>query len=73
MASRHYIEISFALHENGVFMKFCIPLALLAAVRAFAYGVDAEFTVMPRSFFRIYPSSHLPPLRIGLDDDLEGL
>ncbi len=31
------------------FIKHSIPLALLAAVRTFAEGVNAEFTVMPRS------------------------
>ncbi len=30
-------------------MKYSIPLALFAAVRTFANGVNAEFTVIPRS------------------------
>ncbi len=34
---------------NNLFMKYSIPLALFAAVRTFADGVNAEFTVIPRS------------------------
>ncbi len=30
-------------------MKYSIPLALLVVVRTFAKGVNAEFTVIPRS------------------------
>ncbi len=56
------------------FMKNRIPQAWLSAVRAYTEGACAEFTVMPKSFdcshlFIVY----LPPVRIGLDDDPEGL
>ncbi len=43
------LMISFVRHVNDLFMKYSIPLDLLAAVRAFAEGVNVVFTVMPRS------------------------
>ncbi len=64
-------KISFDRHANDLFMKYSIPLALLAAVRTFADGVNAEFTVIPRS--RISSSVYPPPLWKELDDDQEGL
>ncbi len=42
-------EIFFVSHMNDLFMKYSIPLALLAAIRTFAEGVKAEFTIMPSS------------------------
>ncbi len=42
-------KISFVRHVNNRVMKYNIPLALLVAVRTLAEGVNAEFTVMPRS------------------------
>ncbi len=42
-------KIAFVRHENDVFIKYSIPLALLVAVRIFAEEVNTEFTVMPRS------------------------
>ncbi len=47
-------------------MKYSIFLALFAAVRTFADGVNAEFTV-------ISSSVHHSPLRKGLDDHRDGL
>ncbi len=41
-------KISFVSHVNELLIKYSIPLALLAAVRTFADGVNAEFTVIPR-------------------------
>ncbi len=41
--------IAFVWHVNDLFMKYSIPQYLLAAVRTFAKGVNAELTVMPRS------------------------
>ncbi len=41
-------KISFVRYVNDLFMKYNIPLALLAAIRTLAVGVNAEFTVMPR-------------------------
>ncbi len=37
------------MHVNDHLMKYSIPQALFAAVRKFADGVNAEFTVIPRS------------------------
>ncbi len=42
-------KISFVRHENDLFIKYSIPLALLVAVRIFVEEVNTEFTVMPRS------------------------
>ncbi len=42
-------KISIVRHVNDLFMKYSIPLALLAAVRTFAESVNFEFTVMLRS------------------------
>ncbi len=63
-------KISFVRRVNDLFVKYSIPLALLAAVRTFAEGVNADFTVMQEV---ISASICLPPLQIGLDDDREGL
>ncbi len=67
-------HISFIRHVNVLFIKYSIVLVLLAAVRTFAEGVNAEFTVMPRplicSYFCI---DSPPPLREGQDEDREGL
>ncbi len=41
--------ISFVRHVNDLLMKFNIPLALFAALKTFAEGVNAEFTGMPTS------------------------
>ncbi len=41
-------NISFVRHVNYLLMKYSIPLALFAAVRTFADGVNAEFTVISR-------------------------
>ncbi len=42
-------KISFVRHENDVFIKYSIPIAVLVAVRIFAEEVNTEFTVMPSS------------------------
>ncbi len=42
--SRWGRKIAFVRHVNDLFMKYSIPLALSAVVRAFADGVNAEFT-----------------------------
>ncbi len=42
-------KIPFVRHVNDLFMKYSIPLALFAAARTFADGVNTEFTVIPRS------------------------
>ncbi len=39
-------KISFIRQVNDLFMKYNIPLALLAATRTFAEGVNAAFTEM---------------------------
>ncbi len=54
-------------------MKYSILLALFAAVRTFADGVNAEFTVIPRSLICNSASVHHSPLRKGLDDRQDGL
>ncbi len=36
--------------ENDIFMKYNIPLALLATVRKFDEAVNAGLTVMPKTF-----------------------
>ncbi len=41
-----YTKISFVRYVNDLFMKYRIPLALLAAERTFAEGVNIEFPVM---------------------------
>ncbi len=43
-------KISFVRHVNDLLMNYSIPLAMFAAVRTFADGVNAEFTVIPRPF-----------------------
>ncbi len=43
-------KISFVRHVNDLVMKYSILLALFAAVRTFAEGVNAKFTVIHRSF-----------------------
>ncbi len=43
------MKISFVRHVNDLYMKYSIPLALFAAVKTFADGVNVEFTVIPRS------------------------
>ncbi len=48
-------EISFVRQVNGLFMKYNIPLALLAAPRTLAEEVNAEFKVMPRSLIYSHP------------------
>ncbi len=47
-------KFSFVRHVNVLFMKYSIPLALLAVVRAFADGVNAEFTVIVRSLICLH-------------------
>ncbi len=54
-------QISSVRHVNDLFMKYNIPLALLAAVSTFAEGVNVSLSV------------YLLSLQIGLDDDREGL
>ncbi len=54
-------KISFVRLVNGIFMKYSIPLALLAAVGTFTEGVNAEFTVMSWSLIRSYFCIDLPP------------
>ncbi len=39
----------FIRHVNDLFMKYSIPLDLFAAVRTLTDGLNAEFTVIPRS------------------------
>ncbi len=46
-------------------MKYNIPLALLAAARTLAEGVDAAFTVMPRSLISSHFCSDLPAASSG--------
>ncbi len=56
---------------NYLLMKYSVPLAWFAAVKTFADGVNAEFTVEPRSLMcsHFLSSVYLSPLRKGLDDD----
>ncbi len=51
-------------------MKYNILLALFAAVRTLTDGLNAEFTVIPRS---LICSHFVISFRKGLDDDLDGL
>ncbi len=44
-------KVSFVRHVNDLFMKYSFPLALFATVRIITDGVNAEFTVIPRSLF----------------------
>ncbi len=53
-------KISFIRHANAHFMKYNIPLALLAAVKTLAEGANAEFTVMPRSLIGSHFCNDLP-------------
>ncbi len=53
-------QISFVKHVNDLFMKYNIPLALLAAVRTLAEGVNAEFIVMPRKLICSHFCNDLP-------------
>ncbi len=55
------MRISFVRRQNGLVMRYNIPLALLAAVRKFAEGVDAEFTTIPRPLIRSYFCFDSPP------------
>ncbi len=69
-------KISFVKHVNDLFMRYSVPLTLFAAVKTFADGVTAAFTVIPRSLICshfLFASVQLPPLWVGQDDDLEGL
>ncbi len=53
-------------------MKYNIPLALLAAARTLAEGVNAVFTVMPRSLIcSHFAAIYLRPLQIGQYKDRE--
>ncbi len=55
-------------------MKYSITLPLLAAVRKFTEGMNAEVTAMPRSSgCSHFCIDFLPPLRVGLGEDREGL
>ncbi len=60
---------------NYLLMKYSIPLAWFAAVKTFADGVNAGFTVKPRSLMcsHFLSSIYLSPLRKGLNDDGGGL
>ncbi len=53
-------KISFVRQVNDLFMKYNIPLALLAAARTWAEGVNDAFTVMPRSLICSHFCSDLP-------------
>ncbi len=59
---------------NYLLMKYSIPLAWFAAVKTFADGVNAEFTVKPRSLMcsHFLSSIYLSPLRKRLNDDRGG-
>ncbi len=48
-------------HATQLFMMYSIPLALLVAVRTFADGVNAAFTVIPRSSICSHFVFSLPP------------
>ncbi len=50
-------KISFVRHVNDLFMNYSILLALFAAARTFADGLNADFTVMPRSLVIRLPSA----------------
>ncbi len=52
-------------HVKDLFMKYNIPLALLAAARTLAERVNAAFTVMPRSFISSHFCSNLPAASSG--------
>ncbi len=66
-------KISFVRHVNDLLTQYSIPLPLFAAVRTLADGVNAEFTVILRSFVCISSSFRHWLLRKGLDDDRDGL
>ncbi len=51
VSPRRYIEdtkISFARHVNNLFMEYSLLLALLAAERTLAEGVNAEIAFLDR-------------------------
>ncbi len=54
-------KIAFVRHVNDRFMKYNIPLALLAAVRTLAEGVNAEFAAMLMPLICSHFLNHLPP------------
>ncbi len=58
-------KLTFVRHVNDRFMKDSIPLTLLAAVRTFADGVNAEFTVIPRSLICSHFVINSPFQRMG--------
>ncbi len=53
-------QISFVWHVNDLFMKYSIPQYLLASVRTFPKGVNAELTVLPRSLICSHFCIELP-------------
>ncbi len=53
-------KISFVRQVIDLFMKYNILLALLAAAKTLAEGMNAEFTVMPRSLICSHFCSDLP-------------
>ncbi len=55
------VKILFVRHVNGLMVEYNIPLALLAAVRILAEGVNAEFAVMPRSLICSHFCNDLSP------------
>ncbi len=46
------MNVTFVRHVNALFMKYSIPLALFAAVRTSADGVNAECIVIDLFVFR---------------------
>ncbi len=62
VAPKHCIEVRnfFVRHVSDRFKKYNIPLGLLVAVRTLAEGVNAEFTVMPRSLISAHFCNNLP-------------
>ncbi len=54
------MKTSLVRQVNDIFMKYNIPLALLAAVRILAEAVNAEFTVMLRSLICSHFCNDLP-------------
>ncbi len=67
VAPKHCIEVrkSPLSNRKDLFMKYNIPLALLAAARTLAEGVNAAITVMPRSLISSHFSSDLPAASSG--------
>ncbi len=57
--------MSFFKQVKDLFMKYNIPLALLAAARTLAEEVNAAFTVMPRSLISSHFCSDLPAASSG--------